>query len=170
MATRKATSKTKSKTGKKTSPKSAVKKESKTPKSKKSDPASGEEEKQKIIDLACRMVGTQIQSASEEAGEACQDRLLEFYSLGYMYGMFCSILASYGKSSEEDRVVILSEIYQNLFGADGADLLDESIDLQENEIFHAGGELGWNELQDAGRTREAPGSLKTFLMGEGKTL
>ncbi len=183
MATRKATPKTKSKTGKKasaksttktktskSSPKAAAKKKSKPAKGNKEDSAITAEETAKIVDLACRMVGAQIQSASTEAGEACQDRLLEYFSLGYMFGMFCSILASYGKSSEEERVTILSEIYKNLFGEDGTDLLEESIELQDSEFFHKGGELGWSELQEASRTREAPDSLKKFLMADGKTL
>jgi len=149
--------------GKKTVKRSRAKRVSET----KNDDAKFIDE-EKIVEIAVSILSLQITSATGEGDEECQDRLLEYYALGYMFGFCGGVLAAFDKKVEKEQVSILTRIYCRLFGEDGGDLLEESLELQDNELFRKGGEFGWKELQEAMRDRQPPMGLAGFLKDENR--
>ena len=110
-----------------------------------------------------------VQAILEMGDEAHVTFSLEPYSLGYLFG-FCSGGFEFHHIDRDlEKVRILIEVYSQLFGAAGHEILQTTLNLNndENPQFNEGAASGWEEFLRWFHREENPiGLLRYVLNGE----
>lgn len=117
------------------------------------------------VEFAVKHLDAQILSGAD--GEEFEDRILDLYSMGYLFGFSCGAVAATGVRDFEKKLFLLRRIYAGLFVETGLPILDESLGLQGERAFQKGGHCGWLEAGEALNTKAPALGLVSFLIAQG---
>ena len=109
------------------------------------------------VETAVKLLQVQIALGDAEDNDEFDDRLIDFYSRGYIFGLCDAILQSSGVKEDIEAMALLTIVHIKLFGEDnGATIVGQSFRDQENSEFSKGRMQGGEELVE-------------FFRSEGKT-
>lgn len=99
------------------------------------------------VETAVSLLQIQVELGNAEDNDKFNDRLIDPYSRGYVFGLCDALLQSAGVSDDVEAMALLTVVHIKLFGEEGgATIVGQSFKDQENELFSKGRMRGGQEL------------------------
>jgi hypothetical protein len=101
-----------------------------------------------LIDLACRLLSTQIYLGNASADVPNRKRLQEAYARGYIFGFLDAVFQKGGIADETHALALITVAHVKLFGVEMGSLLvgDALNDQSANWTFKKGQAVGGADL------------------------
>ncbi len=146
------------KTSKKSSPSKA------SMKTTASDSPSDETQETEIVEFARNVLNPQIILSQKENNEAFEDRLLSYFSLGYLYKVSVGVASHHKVRGPKKKEALARKVFVRLFGEAGEEIFQEVMKIKDHNDFKKGGALGVQELKETLEEKDSAMGLCRFLM------
>lgn len=118
-----------------------------------------------VVEIAMNLLQIQTALADAEDNHDFNERLVDKYSRGYIFGLCDAILQSADINDEAEIVKLLTTVHVKLFGEiNGENLVRKSIQEQEDPTFAKGRMKGGQDLVEFFRNKTSPIGLAGYLL------
>ncbi|MCI0564003.1 MAG: hypothetical protein MN733_36470 [Nitrososphaera sp.] len=125
----------------------------------------GQDKADVAIETAVTLLQVQIALGNTEENDEFNERLIDSYSRGYIFGLCDALLQSAGVNNDGKAIGVITIVHLKLFGEDsGATIVGQSLRDQEVELFIKGRMRGGQELIEFFTNKTPPMGLAGYLL------
>ncbi len=122
--------------------------------------------KKQLAEQASRFLKSQILVGAQGENERFENRLLDNFSLGYIFGFSFGAFDGMEEMTYDQKLIEVSQIYARVFGEQGDLIFQDSLDLIKDADFRAAGFQGWMDINEAQHSNDNPSGLICHLIGK----
>jgi hypothetical protein len=122
------------------------------------------------IEMAVKLLQIQLTLGNVEGNDKFNDRLIDLYGRGYIFGLCDVLVQSADVSDDVEIVALISIVHIKLFGKEGGTtIFTQSFNDQKVELFDKGRMCGAQEIIEFFRNKTSPMGLACYLL-DGKVV